>query len=82
MPNKYKSCTNIKKLLSVEMEIIRRHIDNHKWFNKISDKNEGVCDFVFKYGWLIQELYCGFSCPKRHKCECAERFLIENEDNE
>ena len=43
-------CQKLKDFLDIERKIIIRHIDQHKWFNKISDKNEGISDFIGKYG--------------------------------
>lgn len=77
MSNKIKYCTNLKKLLSVECEIIKRHIDDHKWFNAIADKETAICDFIEKYAWLMREVYCGSVCEKRYECECAEEFIID-----
>ena len=68
-------CISVKTILDVEKAIIQKHIDEHKWFQQIPDYNDGVVDFVNRYGWLMRELYCGYVCEIRHDCECAKQFL-------
>ena len=62
-------CEHLKELLDVEIAIIRKHLDNHKWCQHISDENTAVQDFVDKYGWLMREFYCNFVCQTRENCE-------------
>jgi|GEM_PF-780599 len=61
--------------LEAQMEILSRHIAEHKWCRGIADDQAGIADFLKEYGWLVRELYCGFACPKRHNCEFAKVFL-------
>jgi hypothetical protein len=61
-------CQKLKDFLEIERKIIIRHIDDHKWFNKIEDKNEGVADFIQKYGWIIKEMYCTYMCENKDGC--------------
>lgn len=67
-------CEKLKNLLECQMEVIERHIDEHKWFNQISDKEKGMSDFIKKYGWIMRELYCGFACELREQCEMAKKI--------
>jgi hypothetical protein len=62
------SCSQIRELLKVELSIIQKHLDEHKWFQHIEDKNMAVNDFIEKYAWLMKEMYCNFSC-KKENCE-------------
>jgi len=77
MENKLKSCKNLKQLLKIEVEIIKKHIDEHKWCNEIADEGDAICDFANKYAWLMREMYCGTKCERRQECELAEKFLIK-----
>lgn len=61
-------CQKLKDLMKVEREIISRHIDDHKWFNQIVDKNEGVADFIQKYAWIIREMFCTYMCENKDGC--------------
>ena len=72
MPEK---CDNLRDLMKCEMRIIKKHLDEHKWFNHIEGENEGVKDFIEKYGWLMRELYCGYACKKRDRCEIVKNHL-------
>jgi hypothetical protein len=75
------SCSKLKDLLAAEMELIKKHVDNHKWYNKIENYEDGVADFVGKFGWIMRELYCGYACERREQCEIAKEFVPKNEDN-
>ncbi|MCX6743960.1 MAG: hypothetical protein NTX82_00350 [Candidatus Parcubacteria bacterium] len=63
--------------LAIE-EILNRHLDEHKWFQHIADPEEGKDDFIAKFGWIMQELICGFSCEHRYECTTAKSYLAEN----
>lgn len=65
-------CDHLKEFLDAEIKVIKKHIANHKWFNHINDENEGVMDFIKKYGWLMREMYCNFVCPKRGGCKIKD----------
>lgn len=64
-------CTELKQLLVAELSIIQNHLDDHKWFHHIEDKNDAVGDFIYKYGWILKEMYCNFACKKEH-CELRQ----------
>ena len=63
------TCVHLREILLEQREIITRHIDRHKWFNHIEDRQEATLDFIEKYGWIMREIYCDSACPDRHKCE-------------
>jgi hypothetical protein len=61
-------CECLDALLNCEVDIIKRHLANHKWYNAIPGEAEGIADFIKKYGWLMRDLYCGYTCPSRGIC--------------
>ena len=63
------TCTHSKELIKAELEIINRHLAQHKWFQHIENDDEAIMDFVEKYGWLMREFYCEYVCPDRDKCD-------------
>jgi len=67
-------CTHLREFLEAEMEVMQKHIQNHKWFQHIQDDNEAYQDFILRYGWLMREMYCGFACPDRDQCPLARSF--------
>ena len=71
-----KVCDKLKDLLHVEGQIIQRHIDRHKWFQHIADKNLAVIDFIEKYGWLMREIYCENLCEHKGDCEIFNTVVI------
>ncbi len=74
-------CTRLKDLAKVQRQIIERHIERHKWFAQIVDHQEAKEDFVLKFGWIMRELYCGYICEERLKCEIAQQYLPQKADS-
>jgi hypothetical protein len=72
--NKEESCSKLKGFLGLEQKIIERHIEKHKWFNGIDNRDEVVCDFIKKYAWIIREVYCSSVCENIDNCKLAEFF--------
>lgn len=68
-------CNKLKEFMSCQLEVIQRHIDEHKWLNGIEDKDKAVNDFVKKFGWIIRELYCLYSCSEKDKCNLPKITL-------
>ena len=63
-----------------KQEIIRKHLDEHKWFQMIADPEVAIRDFMAKFGWIMQELICGCACEQRYECPAAKSFLEENKN--
>lgn len=74
-------CEHLRELLDAETEVIKKHLANHKWFNHINDENEGIIDFVQKYGWIMREMYCHYACPDKDRCLIKDIANIINEDS-
>ena len=68
-------CTELRELSKVQKRIIERHIEEHKWFLHIADRQEAIRDFIEKFGWIMRELYCGYICTTRLECSIAKDFL-------
>jgi len=51
--------------MRIQYEIIRRHLDEHKYLRKIQSRDEAVESFINDYGWLVRELYCTQICEMR-----------------
>ncbi len=78
--NNFIKCEHLSELLKTESDVIKRHLDEHKWFNHIEDDNEAVADFINKFGWLMRELYCEQICPSRYKCDTIKEKLYFNKE--
>jgi predicted HD phosphohydrolase len=76
----HEECTHMQELLKVQREVIRRHLDEHKWFQHITDKNEAVADFLDKFGWIMREMICGHFCEDRFKCKIAQQYMSPKSD--
>jgi hypothetical protein len=62
-------CKHLREFLDCEVPVIKRHLSRHKWFNAIVNEQDGIADFINKYGWLIRELYCEYGCPAKDTCD-------------
>lgn len=56
------------------MDVINKHLDEHKYLRNMSDRNEALASFINDYGWLIRELYCTRICGKRFECDIASEL--------
>lgn len=63
------SCNHLREFLTMQIDLIEQHIDNHKWYNHIEDKNEAAADFINKFGWIMRACYCTYVCPDASGCQ-------------
>jgi hypothetical protein len=68
-------CDRLSELLKVQAYVIRRNLPMHKWLKHILDEELGAIDFVETFGFIIREIYCGYTCPDRKDCDIAKEFL-------
>jgi hypothetical protein len=64
-------CPHFIDFLNTQINVVNRHIDKHKWFNHIENKEDAVADFIEKYAWLMRDMYCEYICE--HDTECDVR---------
>lgn len=57
--------------MKAQLEVIARHLDEHKYLRNIEGRDEAMASFINDYGWLIREMYCTKICDKRVDCEIA-----------
>jgi hypothetical protein len=57
--------------MKTQLEVVRKHLDEHMYLRKISDRNKALETFISDYGWLIRELYCTKICECREGCQIA-----------
>ena len=69
-----RKCTNVKAILEAEREVIKAHLNRHKWYNHIKDEEAAIIDFIWKYAWLMREIYCGKLCKINQKCDAGGCF--------
>jgi hypothetical protein len=70
----FSECKHLGDILDSQKEIIERHVEQHKWFQGILNKEEAVCDFVEKYGFIMREFYCSRICVDRFDCGLAQNY--------
>ena len=70
----FNECRHLHDILASQIEIIERHVDQHKWFQGIENKDQAVYDFVDKYGFIMREFYCSRICIDRFDCELAQKY--------
>jgi hypothetical protein len=57
--------------MRTQIDIVKKHLDEHKYLRHIENKNEALKSFINDYGWLMRELFCTKICEKRKNCEIA-----------
>jgi hypothetical protein len=65
------SCQHLREFMKTQMEVISKHLDEHKYLRHLEDKEEALSSFINDYGWLIREMYCTKICEIRATCEIA-----------
>lgn len=65
------NCQQLRAFMQTQMEVIGRHLDEHKYLRRIEDKNEALDSFISDYGWLIREIYCTKVCEQKDECQIA-----------
>ena len=69
--NKIATCQCLVDFMMTQRDVIKKHLDEHKYLRHIEDKDEAISSFISDYGWLIRELFCTRICEKRENCEIA-----------
>ena len=64
-------CRCLSDFIRVQMDVIGKHLDEHKYLRSMTDKDAALQSFISDYGWLMRELYCTRICEKRAECETA-----------
>ena len=80
--NKMESCNHLKEFIEEQKKIIGRHLDKHKWYQHIDNKEKALQDFVDKYAWIIREMYCDAACPEKSKCAAYQNYLTKIKGSE
>ncbi len=65
------SCRELSKFMRIQLDVVKKHLDEHRYLRKIEDKDIALESFISDYGWLIRELYCTRICELRDGCEIA-----------
>lgn len=68
------SCQRLSEFMKAQLEVVRKHLDEHKYLRRIEDSNEALDSFIKDYGWLIREMYCSKICSMREGCEIASQM--------
>jgi len=69
-------CVCLSDLMKIQKKIIINHLDKHKWYNHIEDKNMATIDFIEKFGWIMREIYCE-TCRFKNQCKAREEIFKE-----
>jgi hypothetical protein len=70
----FNECKHLHDILDAQKDIIERHVDQHKWFQGIENKEQAMCDFIERYGFIMREFYCSRICVDRFDCELAQPY--------
>lgn len=67
-------CKHLVAFMRTQMDVVQKHLDEHKWLRHIEDKNTALDSFISDYGWLIREMYCTRICELRMECQIASEL--------
>ena len=73
------SCQHLRDFLKTELEVIQKHLDEHKYLRHIDDKEAATMSFIEDYGWLMRELYCTQVCDLKNECHIAIQLNKEGD---
>ena len=65
-------CKHLSKFLKAELDIMRKHLDEHQMLRGIEDKNVATESFIHDFGWLLREMFCIHVCEDKDECEHAK----------
>ena len=68
------NCKYLSDFTKAQMDIIYKHLDEHKYLRNIGDKQEALQSFINDFGWLFREMYCTRICEHRQECEIASQL--------
>ena len=68
------SCICLSDFMKTQIDVVKKHLDEHKYLRHIEDRNEALNSFIHDYGWLIRELYCTRICEKRFECKISSEL--------
>ncbi|MFC1768931.1 hypothetical protein ACFLZX_04170 [Nanoarchaeota archaeon] len=60
-------CERSLELLIALNGVVSRHIEKHIYYNHFSDRREAVADFVSKYRFAVDQLFCEYGCKEGSK---------------
>jgi hypothetical protein len=66
-----RECQRLPELMRAQIEIAKKHLDEHKYLRRMQDRNEALGSFIADYGWLIREIHCTKVCDLRNSCSIA-----------
>lgn len=64
-------CQHLHEFMQTQVDVVQKHLDEHKYLRKLADREEALESFIADYGWLIRELYCTRICELRGNCKIA-----------
>ena len=73
------SCQHLSEFMKTQVEIMKKHLDEHKYLRHIEDKEEAMASFITDYGWLMREMYCTKICNKKSECDIADKLHKEGD---
>lgn len=64
-------CLHLTAFMKTQMDVIQKHLDEHKFLRQMESSDEALESFIHDYGWLIRELYCTRICEFAKGCAIA-----------
>jgi len=75
----HKHCTRVGDLTKAEIDVIKSHLEKHKWYRGIQNDEEALMSFNEEFGPILRDMYCRYGCPDREDCEVMLKGRKKNE---
>jgi hypothetical protein len=80
--NSTKMCTRLGLLNVRQINVVVRHLDEHKWYKGIPPERAALAagDFNKEYGWILRDMICGHICDegRGNVCEAYSNYLNDH----
>jgi len=69
-------CQRDVDLKTIKTTLLLKHLEQHKWFRQIADDETGKQDFLEKFGWMVEQMFCRYYCDQRFVCDQSLQFFL------
>lgn len=69
------TCSHFRDFMKEQVELMKRHVDRHKFYRGIPDRQQAEIDFIENFGGLLREMYCDTACPEHEQCQDYKDYL-------
>jgi len=69
------TCSHFRDFMKEQVDLMKRHVDRHKFYRGIPDRTQAEIDFIDNFGGLLREMYCDTACSEHEQCQDYKDYL-------